>query len=187
MQHLPASFTEAFAARLDRACRPRIAEAVDGEPLERGRVYIAPGGRHLSIKGSGAPRCWLSDADPVQGHRPSVDVMMLSVAATLGGNATGVVLTGMGRDGASGLLAMRRRGARTIVQDEATSLVYGMPRVAAEIGAADLSVPLDAVTREIFAPRTADKNARARRARSAALQTPFSEEVPWLSKLISRS
>lgn len=151
VQHLPAAFTDSFAKRLDRACKAHVAEAQHGEPLTAGRVYLAPGGRHLTVRAAAGLRCMINDADPVSGHRPSVDVLFNSVAEQFKGRSTGVILTGMGRDGADGMLAMRKRGARTLAQDEATSLVYGMPRVAFEIGAAEKRVPLPRITREIFA------------------------------------
>lgn len=151
VQHLPAAFTDSFAKRLDRTCKAHVAEAQNGEALAAGRVYLAPGGRHLTVRATAGLRCMIGDADPVSGHRPSVDVLFHSVADHFKGRATGVILTGMGRDGAEGMLAMRKRGARTLAQDEATSLVYGMPRVAHEIGAAEKRVPLPRIVREIFA------------------------------------
>ena len=152
-QHMPASFTRSFAARLDRLCAPSVAEAVDGAPLRVGRVYLAPGGeRHLEVTGArGALRCRLSDSDPVSGHRPSVDVLFDSVASTVRGHAIGVILTGMGRDGARGLLAMRQAGALTLGQDEASSVIYGMPRAAFETGAVARQVTLDRIGWEILA------------------------------------
>lgn len=150
VQHLPSSFTQPFAARLDRACAATVSEARSGDPLERGRIYLAKGGRHLALAPSPRNVCLLRDGEAVQGHRPSVDVLFRSVASNFEGRATGLILTGMGRDGAEGLLAMRRRGARTLAQDEATSLVYGMPRVAFEIGAAEKQVPLGRMARELF-------------------------------------
>jgi two-component system chemotaxis response regulator CheB len=139
-QHMPATFTKSFAARLDKASGATVTEAVDGAPVMPGHVYIAPGGeRHLEVAGG---RCRLVAADPVNGHRPSVDVLFNSVAR-LGRPMTGVILTGMGKDGAKGLLAMRQAGARTLGQDEASSVVYGMPRAAFELGAVErqLSLP----------------------------------------------
>ena len=139
-QHMPATFTRSFAARLDKASGATVTEAVDGAPLTPGHVYIAPGGeRHLEVSGG---RCRLVAGDTVNGHRPSVDVLFHSVAR-LGRPMTGVILTGMGKDGAKGLLAMRQAGARTLGQDEASSVVYGMPRAAFELGAVErqLSLP----------------------------------------------
>lgn len=141
-QHMPATFTRSFAARLDRASRAVVTEAVDGEPLEVGHVYIAPGGdAHLEVSAGATLRCRLRPTDPVNGHRPSVDVLFKSVA-DLNRPATGVILTGMGRDGAEGLLAMRDAGARTLGQDEASSVVYGMPKAAHVIGAVERQLPL---------------------------------------------
>ncbi|KAB0680632.1 protein-glutamate methylesterase/protein-glutamine glutaminase [Aureimonas leprariae] len=151
VQHLPAAFTESFAARLNRVCKAEVAPARNGEPATRGRVYLAPGGMHLTVKGKGALRCALSQEDTVQGHRPSVDMLFHSLSAAAAGTMTGVILTGMGRDGADGLLAMRRAGARTMAQDEATSLVYGMPKVAYENGGAERRLPLGRIAQEIFA------------------------------------
>lgn len=139
-QHMPATFTKSFAARLDKASGATVTEAVDGAPLIPGHVYIAPGGeRHLEVSGG---RCRLVAGDTVNGHRPSVDVLFHSVAR-LGRPMTGVILTGMGKDGAKGLLTMRQAGARTLGQDEASSVVYGMPRAAFELGAVErqLSLP----------------------------------------------
>lgn len=140
-QHMPATFTRSFAARLDRVSAASVQEATDGAPLTPGNVYLAPGGAtHLEVSG-GTPRCRLVASDPVSGHRPSVDVLFRSVAR-VGRPMTGVILTGMGRDGASGLLEMRQAGARTLGQDEASSVVYGMPRIAYEIGAVERQLPL---------------------------------------------
>jgi two-component system chemotaxis response regulator CheB len=150
-QHMPATFTKSFSERLDRLCAPKVAEAHDGAVLEVGRVYIAPGGEHhLEIGGSSTLRCRLSDGGPVNGHRPSVDVLFRSVAKAAGARAIGAILTGMGRDGAEGLLAMRRAGARTLGQDEASSVVYGMPKVAFEIGAVERQAPLDRLAAELL-------------------------------------
>lgn len=150
-QHMPPLFTKNFAERLDRQHKPRVLEAADGARLIPGCVYIAPGGpTHLEIAGSGAPYCSLKRADPVSGHRPSIDVLFSSVARNLGRKSIGVILTGMGRDGAEGLLAMRSAGAETIGQDEATSMVYGMPRVAFEMGAVAQQLPLDAIAKHLL-------------------------------------
>jgi two-component system, chemotaxis family, protein-glutamate methylesterase/glutaminase len=150
-QHMPATFTRSFSLRLDRICAPTIAEAHDGAVLEPGRVYIAPGGEHhLEISGAGTLRCRLTSAGPVNGHRPSVDVLFHSVARAAGAHAVGAILTGMGRDGAEGLLAMRKAGARTFGQDEASSVVYGMPKAAFEIGAVERQAPLDRLAAELL-------------------------------------
>ena len=151
-QHLPARFTQSFADRLDRHCRSRVSEAKDGALLLPGNVYVAPGGdAHLQIVRSDTLRCKLLRSDPVNGHRPSVDVMFESVAANCRQRAIGVILTGMGQDGANGLLRIREAGGRTIGQDEATSLIYGMPKAAAEIGAVQRQAALGSVVSEIFA------------------------------------
>ena len=153
-QHMPAAFTPSYAKRLDRSCAATVDEAWDGAPLEPGRVYLAPGGvAHLEVGGSkaGPWHCRLSDTAAVNGHRPSVDVLFASVAATAGARSVGVILTGMGRDGAKGLLAMRQAGARTLGQDEASCVVYGMPRVAFEIGAVQAQVPVHAAVAAMLA------------------------------------
>jgi two-component system, chemotaxis family, protein-glutamate methylesterase/glutaminase len=145
-QHMPATFTASFAARLDRASGAKVQEAVDGALLEPGKVYVAPGGAtHLEVVRSAGLRCRLIDGDPVSGHRPSVDVLFNSVAQAVGDKAVGAILTGMGRDGAQGLLAMRKAGARTIGQDEQSCVVYGMPRTAFELGAVEKQVTLSSV------------------------------------------
>jgi two-component system chemotaxis response regulator CheB len=150
-QHMPPMFTRSFADRLNRICKPSVSEANHGDPIEPGRIYIAPGGtRHLRIAGKGAARCELVDAPPRNGHCPSVDVLFESVAQVAGKRAVGVILTGMGRDGASGLLQMRESGASTIGQDEGTSVVYGMPKVAFEIGAVERQVSLGRIADAIL-------------------------------------
>lgn len=152
-QHMPPVFTKSFAERLNRLCAPAVAEAVDGAPLLEGHVYIAPGNptHHLEIGGVGVLRCRLRAADPVNGHCPSVDVLFNSVAKAVGPAAVGVILTGMGRDGASGLRAMRDAGASTLGQDASTSLVYGMPKTAFEAGAVERQLPLRKIGNEIVA------------------------------------
>jgi two-component system chemotaxis response regulator CheB len=150
-QHMPPTFTRSFADRLNRLCAPVVEEATDGARLEIGKIYLAPGGdRHLQVVNPSAPCCRLLDRDPVNGHRPSVDVLFDSVAELAGRNAVGVILTGMGRDGASGLLKMRHAGARTIGQNEKTCVVYGMPRVAFELGAVENQFPLSSIGEEIL-------------------------------------
>ncbi len=151
-QHMPPNFTASFAARLDRVCAPNIAEAADGAELRPGHVYIAPGGlRHLEVRRLGERMsCRLVSGDPVTGHRPSVDVLFRSVAAAVGARAVGALLTGMGRDGAQGLLELRRNGAATIGQDENTCVVFGMPRAADEIGAVERQLPLHRIAAGIL-------------------------------------
>jgi len=137
-QHMPPVFTRNLAQRLDRMCAPQVLEASHGAPLKPGTVYVAPGGgSHLEVSGRGTLACVLKPGETVNGHCPSVDRLFLSVARHAGAQAVGALLTGMGRDGAQGLLAMRQAGARTFAQDEASSVVYGMPRAAMEIGAAE--------------------------------------------------
>ncbi len=149
--HMPTPFTKSFARRLDGLTDARVAEGEEGAPLEVGRVYLAPGSAsHLEVSSSGHRRCRLQDDDLVNGHRPSVDVLFASVAKSCGPKAVGVILTGMGRDGAAGLLAMRRAGARTLGQNEASSVVYGMPKVAFECGAVEKQVSLADIGAEIL-------------------------------------
>jgi two-component system chemotaxis response regulator CheB len=144
-QHMPATFTRSFAARLNNLCAASVCEATEGAPIEPGQIYLAPGDFHLELAGSSSYRCRLSDAPKVNGHRPSVDVMFKSVMRAVGSRAIGVILTGMGRDGAEGLLTLRNAGAETLGQDEQSSVVYGMPRVAFEIGAVGRQLPLERI------------------------------------------
>ncbi len=143
VQHMPAGFTEEFAKSLDKICSLAVRQAADGDLAEAGSILIAPGDRHLSVerRHQGA-MIRLSDDPPRNGHRPSVDVLFQSVAKEYGANALAVIMTGMGRDGAEGMAAIRRRGGRTLGQDEKTSIVYGMPRCAYELGAVEQKVPL---------------------------------------------
>ncbi|MEM7727796.1 MAG: chemotaxis response regulator protein-glutamate methylesterase [Pseudomonadota bacterium] len=142
-QHMPEAFIQSFAARLDRTVRPSVGVARDGETVKPGQVRFAPGGgSDLCLVAHGEYRLRLQDASPDQTHCPSVDVLMGSVARAAGRNAVGAILTGMGRDGAKGLLAMRQAGARTFGQDEESSTVYGMPRIAREYGAVERQLPL---------------------------------------------
>lgn len=150
VQHMPEQFTASFAARLDSLCAMEVREARDGDRVLEGRVLIAPGGRHMLLRRSGAQYCVEVRSGPlVNRHRPSVDVLFRSAAQSAGSNALGIILTGMGDDGARGLCEMHDAGARTIAQDEASCVVYGMPREAMRLGAVDLSVPLAAVAGEI--------------------------------------
>jgi two-component system chemotaxis response regulator CheB len=144
--HMPEGFTRSYARRLDGACQVRVSEARDGDRVLPGHVLIAPGNFHLSVVRSGAQfLARVSGGEPVNRHRPSVDVLFESCARALGANAIGVILTGMGGDGARGLLAMRRAGAYTVAQDEATCAVFGMPREAIALGAVDEVAPLGEV------------------------------------------
>ncbi|MBT9555692.1 MAG: chemotaxis response regulator protein-glutamate methylesterase [Myxococcales bacterium] len=146
VQHMPAGFTRAFAERLDRLSQLRVREAQDGDAILRGEALVAPGGQQLRVvRSQRGLRVQVGPGPLVSGHSPSVDVLMTSVAEACGGNAAGVVLTGMGRDGANGLLALRNAGGRTWAQDEATSIVWGMPRACHEVGAAERLLPLNAV------------------------------------------
>jgi len=145
-QHMPEHFTRAFADRLDSLTAIRVREASDGDSVMTGQALIAPGNRHMLLQRSGARFHVRVQVGPlVNRHRPSVDVMFASVARCAGRNAVGVILTGMGKDGAKGLLQMRKAGARTIGQDEATSVVFGMPKAAAELGAVDDVCPLNVI------------------------------------------
>ncbi len=152
VQHMPVGFTAALAQRLDEVSALSVREAVGGEELLPGTALIAPAGRHLRlVRKGGGWRVTLDTGEPVNRHRPSVDVLLESVAAAAGSRAVGVLLTGMGEDGARGLLAMRRAGAETIAQDEATSVVYGMPRAAVKLGAARLVLPLERIAGAVLA------------------------------------
>ena len=143
VQHMPAEFTRQFANRLDRLCALEVKEAEDGDRVQTGRVLIAPGGRHMQVVRSGAQyRVKIFDAPPVSRHRPSVDVLFRSVASAAGSNAMGIIMTGMGDDGARGLKEMADAGALTVAQDEASCVVYGMPREAVKLGATQTSVSL---------------------------------------------
>ncbi len=151
-QHMPAGFTHSFAQRLHGLCRIAVSEAVHGERILPGHAYIAPGGFHLSLTRSGANYVALVDqAPPVNRHRPSIDVLFDSAAQHAGKNAIGVILTGMGRDGAEGLLRMHRAGAYTLAQDEASCVVFGMPREAIALGAANEVVPMQEMSQRVMA------------------------------------
>jgi two-component system chemotaxis response regulator CheB len=146
VQHMPAGFTESLARRLDRMAALPVAEARAGEPILSNHVYVAPGGRHLTVAAdAGAPRLVLEDGPPVHGVRPCADLLFQSVARRFGANAVGVVLTGMGKDGAEGLRLMRREGAFAIVQDQSSAVVYGMPRAALQCAGADEVTPLPGI------------------------------------------
>ena len=151
-QHMPGTFTKLFAKRLDGLCKITVKEAQDNEPILPGHAYIAPGGFHLRLERFGARGYGSkigSDA-AVNLHRPSVDVLFNSAAESAGADAIGVILTGMGKDGAQGLLAMRRQGAFTLAQDEASCIVFGMPKEAIDIGAAEMVAPLNMIARRIM-------------------------------------
>ena len=145
-QHIPAAFSKSFAERMNRVCAMAVCEAQDGQQILPGHAYIAPGDRHLLVERDGARYvCRLSTGPHVNRHRPSVDVMFRSVAQNVGANAVGVLLTGMGDDGARGLKEMMDEGARTIAQDEDSSVVWGMPGSAVKIGAAMHVLPLQQI------------------------------------------
>jgi two-component system chemotaxis response regulator CheB len=155
VQHMPGAFTSAFAQRLNAFCQVDVREAKDDDVLETGVALIAPGGRHLSLVQSGRlVRVKLSDGPTVSGHRPSVNVLFRSAAAVLGHRAVGVLLTGMGADGAEGLLQLRVAGANTIAQDEASCVVYGMPKEAVALGAVERVLPLDRIAAGIIEATT---------------------------------
>jgi two-component system, chemotaxis family, protein-glutamate methylesterase/glutaminase len=150
-QHIPKAFSTPFAKRMDRVCQMTVCEAEDGQQVLPGHVYIAPGDRHLLLVRDGARYvCRLDDGSPVNRHKPSVDVLFRSVAQQAGRNAIGVILTGMGRDGALGLKEMREGGSPTIAQDEETSVVWGMPGEAVAIGAASEVLPLPKIAARIL-------------------------------------
>jgi two-component system chemotaxis response regulator CheB len=150
VQHMPPKFTAAFAERLDAMCRVRIREAQDGDPVLPGQVLVAPGGRHMELRRQDSGyRVRVFDGPPVNRHIPSVDVLFRSVAKVAGRNAVGVIMTGMGDDGARGLLEMHRAGAYTVAQDEASCVVHGMPREAVRLGAVDRESPLGSIAEVI--------------------------------------
>ena len=151
-QHMPAGFTHSFANRLNGLCRIAVSEAVQGERILPGHAYIAPGGFHLSLTRSGANYvAQVNQQPPVNRHRPSIDVLFDSAAKHAGKNAIGVILTGMGRDGAEGLLRMRQAGAHTLAQDEASCVVFGMPREAIAIGAACEVASIQEISQRVMA------------------------------------
>jgi two-component system chemotaxis response regulator CheB len=151
VQHMPEQFTAAFAERLNGLCQISVREARNGDAVLAGQALIAPGGRHMLLRrGPSQYFVEVVDGPLVNRHRPSVDVLFRSAAQCAGASALGIIMTGMGDDGAAGLLEMRRAGARTLAQDEQSCVVYGMPRAAVMHGAAERSVALDAISREIL-------------------------------------
>ncbi len=151
VQHMPEKFTGAFAQRLDTVCEVEVREARQGDRVVPGRVLIAPGGRHMLLKRSGAQYVVdVVDGPPVSRHRPSVDVLFRSVARFAGRNAVGIIMTGMGDDGARGLKELHDTGAWTVAQDEATCVVYGMPKEAVKLGAVDRILPLQEIPSAIL-------------------------------------
>jgi two-component system chemotaxis response regulator CheB len=151
VQHMPEMFTRSFADRLNKICNISVKEAAHGDTVIRGRALIAPGNKHMELKRSGASYfVELYDNPPVIRHRPSVDVLFNSVAKFAGKNAVGVIMTGMGADGATGLLEMKESGAKTIAQDEKSCVVFGMPKEAIKIGAADQILSLHEISRRVL-------------------------------------
>lgn len=151
VQHMPEGFTRAFSQRLDGLCRITVKEAADNDTVVRGRALIAPGNHHMLLKRSGA-RYYVEvkDGPLVSRHRPSVDVLFRSAARYAGKNAVGVIMTGMGDDGAHGMLEMKEAGSVNIAQDEASCIVFGMPNEAIKLGGVDHIRPLDAISREVI-------------------------------------
>ncbi len=150
-QHMPPGFTKSYAARLDGLCRIRVKEAQDGERILPGHGYIAPGGTHLSVERSGANYiARVQDGEPVNRHKPSVEVLFHSAARVVGQNAIGIMLTGMGADGAKAMKVMKDAGSYNLVQDEASCVVFGMPREAIAAGAADEVLPLNQIAGKVL-------------------------------------
>lgn len=150
-QHIPAAFSAPFAKRMNTLSAMTVVEAEDGQQIQQGHVYIAPGDKHLEIVRSGTGYiCRLNDGEPVNRHKPAVDVMFRSVIKTVGRNAMGVLLTGMGADGAAGLKEMQEMGSPTVAQDEKTSVVWGMPGEAVKLGAADHVLGLEQIPAKIL-------------------------------------
>lgn len=149
-QHIPPVFSRSFAERMDSCSKLKVTEAEDGQQILPGHVYIAPGDQHLEVVRDGARfRCRLNSDDPVNRHRPSVDVLFDSVAKNVGRNAIGVILTGMGKDGALGMKRMSESGAKTVAQDEDSCVVWGMPRAAVNEGGVDTEIPLSKIANKI--------------------------------------
>lgn len=150
-QHMPEKFTKSFAARLDSVSQVTVVEASNHDRLSTGHAYLAPGNMHLRVARVGNELvCRVEDGPPVSGHKPSVDVLFHSVAEVVGPKAVGVILTGMGKDGAVGLKAMRERGAHTIGQNEATSIIYGMPKAAMNLGGVQVEASLSDIPRKML-------------------------------------
>ncbi len=151
VQHMPPTFTYQFAKRLNELCKPNVKEAEDGEILQKGTIYIAPGGYHMELTRSGEIiKISITEGERVQYQKPSVDVLFKSVAAKAGKNTLAILLTGMGKDGASGLLEIKNKGGYTIAQDEASSIVWGMPKAAIELNAAEEILPLSKIHQKII-------------------------------------
>lgn len=151
VQHMPAGFTDSFAKRLNDISQVEVSEAKDGDIISKGKVLIAPGDYHMVIRREGGQyKVKLGTGEKVSGHRPSVDVLFNSVSKYAGSNAIGIILTGMGSDGAKGLLKMKNAGSNTIGQDEKSCVVYGMPKVANDIGAVEIELPLEKINDQII-------------------------------------
>jgi two-component system chemotaxis response regulator CheB len=164
VQHIPAGFTRSLAARLDAASKLAVREATHGAPVRPGEVLLAPAGVHLSFRaGEGGTRVALDPEPSASIHRPSVDVTMTAAAAHRGRRAAGVLLTGMGSDGARGMLAIRSAGGRTLAESEESCIVYGMPRAAVELGAVDESLPLERMAEGIVAATAGERETRGER------------------------
>lgn len=152
VQHMPEKFIQLFAQRLNSVCEPDVKVAQPGMRIAPGTILIGPAGIHLRLSSKDSNLVVLEDTPPVHGFRPSVDILFKSAAEMFGKHAVGALLTGMGRDGAEGLLALRNVGAVTVAQDEKSSVVYGMPRVAFEMGAIDTPLPLDEIANAVLEP-----------------------------------
>ncbi|EFE23470.1 protein-glutamate methylesterase CheB, partial [Edwardsiella tarda ATCC 23685] len=160
-QHMPPGFTRSFAERLNKLCQITVKEAEDGERILPGHAYIAPGAHHLELARSGANYiARLNEGPPVNRHRPSVEVLFDSVARHAGRNAVGVILTGMGNDGAAGMLRLHQAGAYTIAQNEASCVVFGMPREAIQMGGVDEVVDLSQISQRMLAQVSAKQALR---------------------------
>ncbi|MCP5269127.1 MAG: chemotaxis protein CheB [Zoogloeaceae bacterium] len=152
VQHMPAQFTSTFAERLNTHCKINVREAKNGDRVEAGLALIAPGGKHMLVRrGPSHYFVEVVDGPPVNRHRPSVDVLFRSVAVCAGPAATGIIMTGMGDDGARGLKEMRDAGAHTVAQDEKSCVVFGMPKVAIELGAVNQTLPLERIHEAVVA------------------------------------
>lgn len=150
VQHMPAKFTQSFAKRLDQTCKLKVSEASNGDKLQSGHVYIAPGDMHMKVETSGGSgKLIVKEGEKVSGHCPSVDVLFESVASCYGSRAVGVMLTGMGKDGADGMLSMRNAGAFNIGQNQQTCVVYGMPKMVKDNNAVNIQKPLTEIASEV--------------------------------------
>jgi two-component system chemotaxis response regulator CheB len=161
VQHMPENFTRMFAERLNNLCPINVKEAEHNDPILPGHAYIAPGGKHLWVKrDEGQLLCKLSTEPPMNLHRPSVDFLFMSAAKHVGADAVGVIMTGMGRDGAQGMLKMKEKGCWNLAQDEATSVIFGMPQAAIEVGAVNEVLPLGRLRERALARAATKEPAR---------------------------